>query len=69
MIRTSSVESPHSFSANSQMGWRDTAFLGGPVLHSNPEINSTRSGGFHPEGMQRLSIAIINRAVHDLLEN
>lgn len=69
MILISSAETRHSSSENSQVDRPDTAFLRRPVLLSKTKLNSSRPEFFHPEGMQRLSIAIINRAVLDLLEN
>ena len=69
MIPISSAETRDSFSENSLVGRPDTAFLSGPALLSKTKVNSTRPEVFHPGGMQRLSIAIINRAVLDLLEN
>jgi hypothetical protein len=42
---------------------------GQPRLLSNKRGRALGAEGIRPEGIERLSIAIINRAVLDLLEN
>lgn len=52
--------------------WADrinSPFLSGPRSLSDKRRNATQPESFHPNGIQRLSIAIINHAILDLLEN
>lgn len=69
MNRTSSAQAHRSPGEESQVGRLDGPFVGGLRCLSDKRANTTQPKTFHPEGIQRLSIAIINRAVRDLLEN
>ena len=69
MIPTSSAEAHRSRGEDSRVGRLDRPFLSRPRSVSDIRGNATRPESFHPKGIQRLSIAIINHAVLDLLEN
>ena len=69
MIPTSSTEAQRSPGENGRVSRLDRPFLSRPRLLSDKTGNATQPERFRPEGIQRLSIAIINHAVLDLLEN
>lgn len=69
MIRTSSAQARRSPGQDSRVGRLDGSFVSRPRFLSDKRGNTTQPKSFHPDGIQRLSIAIINRAVLDLLEN
>lgn len=69
MIPTSSTECQCSFGEDSQVRRLDRPILSRPRLVSNKRGNAYGPERFRSEGIERLSIAIINRAVLDLLEN
>jgi len=68
MIHTLSTEAQCSPSNDSRAGCSDRPPLSKPQF-SGEQGNATRTERFRPEAIQRLSIAIINHAVRDLLEN
>jgi len=69
MIPTSSAEAQRSRGEDSRVGRLDSPFLSRPRSLSDKRGNTTRPESFHPKGIRRLSIAIINHAILDLLEN
>lgn len=69
MIRTSSAQARRSRGQDSGVGRLDAQFVSRPRFLSDKRGNTTQPKSFHPDGIERLSIAIINRAVLDLLEN
>lgn len=69
MIPTSSAEAQRSRGEDSRVGRLDSPFLSRPRSLSDKRGNATRPESFHPKGIRRLSIAIINHAILDLLEN
>ena len=69
MNRTSSAQAHRSPSEDSRVGRLDGPFVSRPRCLSDKRGNTTQPKSFHPEGIQRLSMAIINHAVRDLLEN
>lgn len=69
MIATSSPEAQRSPGKDSRARRLAGAPLSRPRLFSDERENATQLESFHPEGIQRLSLAIINCAVRDLLNN
>ena len=69
MIRTSSARAQCAPGEDSRVDRIDGPFLRMPRLLSGKRGNATRRERFRAEGIQRLSIALINHAVLDLLEN
>lgn len=53
---------------NSRPGRINRAFLSGP-LFSDQKREGNSAESFHPHGIRRLSLAIINHAIRDLIEN
>lgn len=68
MIHTVSTEVPRSLDEASRPNRLARPFLGRPRLISNKRRTAPRPERFRLEGIERLSIAIINRAILDLLE-
>ena len=69
MIPTSEAESQHPRSKDSEIDRIDRFFLSKHLSFSDRTTSERDRERFHPQGIQRLSIAIINHAVFDLLEN
>lgn len=69
MISTSSAQAHRSPGEDSRLGRLHGPFVSRPRFLSDKRGNTTQLKSFHPDGIQRLSIAIINHAVLDLLEN
>jgi hypothetical protein len=68
MIPTSHAESQHPRRKDSQIDRIDRPFLSKPPSIPDKKTSESRPKRFHPHGIQRLSVAIINHAVLDLLE-
>lgn len=68
MIHTLSTDAQFAPSDNSRAGRSERASLSEPQF-SDKKGDANREDRFHPNGIQRLSVAIINHAVRDLLEN
>ena len=68
MIPTPHAESQHPRGKDSQIDRIDRPFLSRHPLFSDKAPSESRRERFHPHGIQRLSVAIINHAVLDLLE-
>jgi hypothetical protein len=69
MISTPSAEAQRSPGEDSRVSQLDRPFLSRSRSLSDKTGNANPPERFCPESIQRLSIAIINRAVLDLLEN
>jgi hypothetical protein len=68
MTPTPFTEAQRSPAEASRLSRLERAFLGRPRLHSNKTGNAAGLERFRLEAIERLSIAIINRAVLDVLE-
>jgi len=69
MIPTSEAESQQPRSKDSEIDRIDRFFLSKHPSFSDKTTSERGRERFHPQGIQRLSIAIINHAVFDLLQN
>jgi hypothetical protein len=69
MIPTSEAETQHARSKDSEIDRTDRPFLSKHPSSSDKTTSERDHDRFHLQGIQRLSIAIINHAVLDLLEN